>query len=177
MKRKNKKGKPPGWAAFGPGRLSPPRACLHPSPSRGPSGPSPRASTRPRHPAPTHQLPPSPSLVALPLSARPHPSAHAPHPRDLSLPGKRASPVNVFLTPVTGASDAIAADRHRPVVSPLLARLPGWRLAPLSSCASRAIPSPPCPSHIVVAIVRHHPRCGKLTGARHLSPLPRPGHL
>eukprot|EP00267_Zea_mays_P046181 XP_020398530.1 vegetative cell wall protein gp1-like [Zea mays] len=44
---------------------------------------------------------------------------------------------------MTGASDAIAAGRHRPVVSPLLARLPGWRLAPLSPCASQAIPSPP----------------------------------
>jgi hypothetical protein len=44
---------------------------------------------------------------------------------------------------VTRASDAIAVGRHRPVVSPLLARLPGWRLVPLSPCGSRAIPSPP----------------------------------
>jgi hypothetical protein len=77
------------------------------------------------------------------LSARPHPSARAPLPRDLSLPGKRAPPVSAFLAPVTGASDVMSAGRHRPVVSPLLARLPGWRLAPLSPCASRAIPSPP----------------------------------
>jgi hypothetical protein len=76
-----------------------------------------------------------------------------------------------------GASDAIAAGRHRPVVSPLLARLPGWRLAPLSPCASRAIPSPPCPSRLVAAIVRHHPRRGELADARHLSPLPCLGRL
>jgi hypothetical protein len=76
---------------------------------------------------------------------------------------------------VTGASDAISAGRHRPVVSPLLARLPGWHLAPLSPYASRAIPSPPCPSRPVVATVRHHPRCGELAGARHLSLLLRPG--
>jgi hypothetical protein len=148
-----------------------------------PSLPRPKRPIAARHAPATDTLPPpvscppSPSLVALPLLARPHPSARTTLPHDLSLPGKRAPPVSAFLAPVTGASDAIAAGCHRPIVSPLLASLLGWRLAPLSPCASRAIPSPLCPSRLVVATVRHHPRRGELAGARHLSPLPRPGRL
>jgi hypothetical protein len=45
-KEKKEKGTPPGWAASGLGRLSLPRARPNPSPSRGPSGPSPHARTR-----------------------------------------------------------------------------------------------------------------------------------
>jgi hypothetical protein len=97
------------------------------------------------------------------LSARPHPSARAPLPRDLSLPGKRAPPVSAFLAPVTGASDAIAAGRHRPVVSPLLACLPvgALCLCPLAP----AEPSRHPPDRAVSSSpLRHHPHCGELAG-------------
>jgi hypothetical protein len=121
---------------------------------------------------PTRQLRlPSPSLVALPLLARPHPLARTPLALSQSLSPWQAGPACQRLPRARDrASDAIAAGRHRPVVSPLLARLPGWRLAPLSPCANRAIPSPPCPSRPVVATVRHHTCRGELAGARHLSP-------
>jgi hypothetical protein len=48
-------------------------------------------------------------------------------------------------------------------------------LRPCLLAPARAIPSPACPSHPVATTVRHHRRRGKLTGACHLSSLPRPG--
>jgi hypothetical protein len=56
-------------------------------------------------------------------------------------------------------------DHRRPepclVASPLLLPSEPWRLAALSLAPARAIPSPPCPSCLVVTTVRHFCRRGK----------------
>jgi hypothetical protein len=128
---------------------------------------------------------------APPLTPRPHPSASAPLPRDLSLPGKWAPSVSAFLTPVTGASDAIVADRHRPVASPLRLPRETWRLAALSLAPAkpsrhpspaRAISSSPlCVTIPTVASSRVHatslpfPAPGAYKRATPSSPIPHTG--
>jgi hypothetical protein len=85
----------------------------------------------PSHPRPRRPIAARPRL---PLTPRPHPSARAPLPRDLSLPGKRAPPVSAFLAPVTGLatrSPPVAtapSSRHYSLACPVGA----LRLCPLA---------------------------------------------
>jgi hypothetical protein len=135
-------------------RPKPPPLSRAPAPlflPRGPSGPSP---ARPRSP--------------LSLPARPHPSAALPLAlsRSISLPDKRVPLVSAFLAPMTGIATRSPPATARPVASPLSrspARFGALRLPEPSR-------RPVYPSHPVATTVRHHPRRGKLVGARHLSP-------
>jgi hypothetical protein len=75
------------------------------------------------------------------------------------------------------AIDAITAGRrtlHRFAINTLASSV--WRLAPPHTVPELSLHLA-CPSHPVVTTVRYHRRRGKLTGARHLAPLPRPGRL
>ena len=82
---------------------------------------------------------------------------------------------------------SLSATLPSPVIR-LSARSPSATARPVASPLSRSparfgalhLPEPSrrpvCPSHPVATTVRHHPRRGKLAGARHLSPpFPAPG--
>jgi hypothetical protein len=108
---------------------------------------------------------PHPSAAPLsrrsPLSVRPHPSARGPLPRDRPLSSRQAPPISSLPSPVI----CNRRDHRLPepclVASPLLLPSEPWCLAALSLAPARAIPSPPYPSRLVVATVRHFHRRGK----------------
>jgi hypothetical protein len=111
-------------------------------------------------------------------AASPAPPVSRTHPRSLaiSLPGKRVPLVSTFLAPVTGLATRLPLVATAPSSRHLLARQPGCRLASMSSCASRAIPSPPCLSRPIDATMRHHPAVASslvLTTSRPLAHLGR----
>jgi hypothetical protein len=120
-----------------------------------------------RAPAPATDTPASPvsclppSLVALLLSARPHPSAHAPLPRDRPLSGRRAPPVSSLPSLVICNRRDHRRPEPRLIASPLLLPSEPWRLAALSLAPASSYPvTPLCPSH-PIATVRHFRRRGK----------------
>jgi hypothetical protein len=148
---KQKEIPPPPSAGPDPAHLSfpPPRARALPLP-RGPRSPPPARS------------PPS-------LTSRPHPSAHAPLPRD-RLPHRHPDPACQPLLPL--ACDQATGVGHRPphllAINALTSSVGAMR--PRSLCPSHPF-TPACPSR-PVAILRHHHRHGELAGAHRSSSLP-----
>jgi hypothetical protein len=160
--RKKEKGKSPsvGPNPAQPSFLSPARRALPPS--------------RPTRPISAR----TPALLPPPVSARPHPpAALAPAPSQLPSLWQAGPACQHFPRARDQAIDAIAAGRralHRFAINTLTSSV--WRLAPPRTMPELSL-HPTCPSHPVATTVRHHRRRGKLTGARHLASLPRPGRL
>jgi hypothetical protein len=108
---------------------------------------------------------------------QPDPTRRPHSPLALSLSDKRIPLVSTFLAPVTGLATRSPPVATAPSSRHKLTCQPGWCLASLSHCASRAIPSPPAraiPSSPLCATITAVASSPVLTTSR---PLPRPEHL